>query len=121
MAIIQLRRQTQKPSVTHERKSRESGFKQLFFQAYFVVAVLVILVSFTSFFYLSEFNQVASQGVIINSLERERAKLIIENEVWNMRIARLKSLDVIEMQDVVQRLPIIDPAEIEFVDLAAGS
>lgn len=67
--------------------------------------------------YLSAFNQISSQGVFINQLERARSELIIENEVWNMRIAKLKSMDVIEEQDVVYRMPNVDPAEIEFINL----
>lgn len=67
--------------------------------------------------YLDEFNDIATQGVIINSLEIDRSRLIIQNEVWNMRIAQLKSLDVIEQQSVVNRMPTIDPAEIEFINL----
>ncbi len=80
-----------------------------FFLALFIVG--------TCFMYLSAFNQISSQGVFINQLERARSELIIENEVWNMRIAKLKSMDVIEEQDVVYRMPNVDPAEIEFINL----
>ncbi|MDF2379369.1 MAG: hypothetical protein P1V18_04070 [Candidatus Gracilibacteria bacterium] len=79
--------------------------------------LLFILIVGTCFLYLSEFNNIASQGVIINDLERSRSELIIQNEVWNMRIARLKSLDVIEQQDVVKSMEFIGPEDLEFVDL----
>lgn len=79
--------------------------------------ILFFFICLTCFLYLSEFNDISSQGVLINRLERERSELMIENEVWNMRIARLKSLDVIEKQDVVRRMEFIRPEEVEFVDL----
>lgn len=81
------------------------------------IAILISLMTLVCFLYLSEFNNIATQGVIINDLERARSRLIIENEVWNMRIAQLKSMDVIEHQDVVKKMPSINPAELEFIDL----
>ena len=81
------------------------------------IMTMISLMTIVCFLYLSEFNNIATQGVIINDLERARSRLIIENEVWNMRIAQLKSMDVIEHQDVVRKMPSIDPAELEFIDL----
>ena len=78
---------------------------------------MLSLMAFVCFFYLAEFNNIATQGVIINELERKRSRLIIENEVWNMRIAQLKSMDVIQHQDVVKKMPPVSPAELEFIDL----
>ena len=84
---------------------------------YFVIFCLIVFNVLLGFFYLSEFNAISTQGVIINDLENQRNELIIENEVWNMRIANLKSMDVIQQQSVVKRMVSIDPAEIEYVDL----
>ena len=100
-----------------EPKRRQGGIKIFVFNSYTVLGLLIASISVTCFLYLSGFNQIASQGVIINDLERERSQLIIENEVWNMRMSRLKSMDVIEKQEVVRQMPFIDPSEIEFVDL----
>ncbi len=93
--------------------------KQVTFQVRmsFLTTLLLISISLVCFQYLAAFNEISSQGVVINELQRERARLIIENEVWNMRIAQLKSMDVIERQDVVKRMPSVLPAELEFIDL----
>lgn len=77
---------------------------------------LILSIGMLSLLYLSGFNHISSQGVVIGELESKRSKLIIENEVWNMRVAKLKSLDVIEQQDIVKKMPSIDPREIEFLD-----
>ena len=110
-------------SLTPQRTGHEEGRKKkdaswnLIFHPLSAVMGLFSAILLTSFLYLSSFNDLASQGVLINDLERKRSRLIIENEVWNMRIANLKSLDVIEEQDVVRRMESIVPEEIEFVDL----
>ena len=98
-------------------QKRRQKAQQIIFNLYSVMLTLLVGILFLCFLYLSEFNAISSQGVIINDLEQERSELIIENEVWNMRIAQLKSLDVIEHQDVVKRMSTIVPAEIEFIDL----
>lgn len=98
-------------------KKKKSAVRIFVFNPYSIISFLVLFISFVSFLYLSEFNAIATQGVVINDLERDRSRLIIENEVWNMRIAKLKSMDVIGEQAVVKRMPTIDPSEIEFVDL----
>lgn len=92
--------------------------RKIVFNIYTVMFFLVFGIFVVCFLYLSEFNAISSQGVVINDLESERSELIIENEVWNMRIAQLKSMDVIQHQDVVRKMQAIDPAEIEFVDLS---
>jgi len=98
-------------------KKKKSAVKTFVLNPYTIIFFLVLFIAMTSFLYLSEFNAIATQGVVINDLERDRSTLIIENEVWNMRIAKLKSMDVIDKQAVVKRMPSIDPSEIEFVDL----
>lgn len=100
-----------------DNKRAKSKTKKIVLNIYTLMMVLAGAIFMTCFLYLSEFNKISSQGVIINDLERERTELIIQNEVWNMRIAQLKSMDVIEHQDVVRRMQTIDPAEIEFIDL----
>lgn len=77
--------------------------------------VLGLGIAALSFLYLLAFNQIASQGIVIIDLERERNKLLLENEVWNMRISKLKSLDVIEKQKVVKQMETVNPAEIQFI------
>lgn len=84
-----------------------------------IFSILAIIT--VSFLYLQTFNTLASQGVIINDLERERGKLILENEVWNMRISRLKSLDIIHEQSAVKSMVNVDPKEVEFIQLQEKS
>lgn len=103
--------------VPQQKKRRPGKVKVFVLNFYTLCTVLILFIAGTCLLYLETFNDIASQGVIINEIEQRRSKLIIENEVWNMRIAKLKSMDVIEQQDVVYRMPIVDPAEIEFIDL----
>ena len=65
-------------------------------------------------FYLVEFNKISTFGIQIDDLKSVRDKSIVENEVWNMRIANLKSLDVIQNQDVINRM--INITDIEFLE-----
>lgn len=115
MATIKL--QKRDVSVDPVLKSRKPDLITRSLNPVTLSVVLFMMIVATCFLYLSEFNNIASQGVIINDLERERSELIIQNEVWNMRIARLKSLDVIEQQDVVRRMEFIGPDDLDFVDL----
>ena len=115
MATITLKKRP--PLIPAEKKKRKSSLRLFVFNPGVMISAFVMLIATLCFLYLSEFNIIASQGVIINDLEHQRSELIIENEVWNMRIAQLKSMDVIEQQEVVKRMVTIDPAEIEFIDL----
>ncbi|MGE3278636.1 MAG: hypothetical protein AB7J40_02445 [Candidatus Altimarinota bacterium] len=105
------------PVLPTENKREKNKSKKILLNASTLMMTMFLFIVLTCFFYLSEFNKISSQGVVINDLERQRSELIIENEVWNMRIAQLKSMDVIEHQDVVRRMPTVDPAEIEFINL----
>lgn len=115
MATITIKKR--KVALPSQKKRTPSRIRLVVLNLYGVMLMVITGIMVTCFLYLDEFNDIATQGVIINSLEGDRNKLIIENEVWNMRIAQLKSLDVIEQQSVVNRMPTIDPAEIEFINL----
>lgn len=119
MATITLKQRTL--DVHFEPKRKKSRVTIFVMNYYAIILFLTFTIMLTAFLYLSTFNDLSSQGVIINELEAKRSELIIENEVWNMRIAQLKSLDVIERQQVVKRMPQVDPAEIEFVNLSSSS
>jgi len=105
------------PILPQENKREKSKAKKFVLNVYTIMIFMTLIIFMTCFFYLAEFNKISSQGVFINDLERERSTLIIQNEVWNMRIAQLKSMDVIEHQEVVKRMHTINPAEIEFINL----
>lgn len=64
--------------------------------------------------YLVEFNKLSTMGIVIDALKNERDEYIIENEVWNMRIANLKSLDVIQGQRVIKNM--INITDVEFIE-----
>jgi hypothetical protein len=76
--------------------------------------VLVILICTVGLLYLIEFNKISTMGILIDDGKNLRDKLIIENEVWNMRIANLKSLDVIQTQETVRSMVNID--NVEYMD-----
>lgn len=69
-----------------------------------LVVVLIFMICGISILYLIEFNKLSTAGIIIDDLQAKRDKLIIENETWNMRIADLKSLDVIKSQNIVRSM-----------------
>jgi len=73
-----------------------------------IVLVTIVLVCVVSLLYLAEFNEIATEGVIIDSLKSQRDRLIIENEVWNMRISDVKSLDVIQSTGKVRGMVFVD-------------
>jgi hypothetical protein len=117
MATITIQKNTPNLLPQQEVKRGNGKPRKIVLNIYTIMSFLVALIFATCFLYLSEFNNISSQGVFINDLEQERSELIIQNEVWNMRIAQLKSMDVIEHQDVVRRMQTIDPSEIEFINL----
>lgn len=59
----------------------------------FVVITLVCLISLA---YLAHSNQTATQGYALKTLEAKRSNLVIENEVWDMQIAKTQSLAELE-------------------------
>jgi hypothetical protein len=79
-----------------------------------VVASLVLAIVALSILFLAEFNNLATQGVIIEELEYKRNSLLVENEVWRMRNSQLKSLDVLTGQEVIKSMA--DVVDVRFVD-----
>ena len=106
----------QAPVFSHHEESQSVSISEIpLIPLLLIISILSIVVF--SFLYLRTFNTLSSQGVIINDLERKRVKLILENEVWNMRISRLKSLDVIHEQPVVKSMVSVDPKEVQFISV----
>lgn len=102
---------SQKP----ERPNRRSPLSQrVHFSSNALIAVLIILIVVISMFYLVEFNKISTIGIQIDESKDIRDKFIIENEVWSMRIANLKSLDVIQNQDVINRM--VNITDVEFLE-----
>lgn len=111
MAIIAPQKIVASPLLDKKRGPQRKFSLHIAHLAAFLILSIVVL----SLLYLSQFNELSSQGVLIERLERQRSQQIIENEVWNMRMARLKSLDLIEQQKVVQMMSEITPEELEFI------
>ncbi|MBU0728078.1 hypothetical protein KKA95_05320 [Patescibacteria group bacterium] len=61
-----------------------------------LVFVTIILVAIISLVYLAHANRNATKGYALKSLELRRSKLLTENEVWDMQIAQVKSLNSIQ-------------------------
>lgn len=61
-----------------------------------LVFVTIILVAVISLVYLAHANRNATKGYALKSLELRRSRLLTENEVWDMQIAEVKSLNSIQ-------------------------
>ncbi|MBU0578313.1 hypothetical protein KJ742_00290 [Patescibacteria group bacterium] len=61
-----------------------------------LVFVTIILVAIISLVYLAHANRNATKGYALKSLELRRSKLLTENEIWDMQIAQVKSLQGIQ-------------------------
>jgi len=56
----------------------------------------IILVAIISLVYLAHANRNATKGYALKNLELKRSQLITENEVWDMQIAQVKSLQALQ-------------------------
>jgi len=55
--------------------------------------VTILLIAIISLVYLAHANRNATKGYALKNLELRRSRLLTENEVWDMQIARVKALD----------------------------
>ena len=56
----------------------------------------IILVAIISLVYLAHANSNATKGYALKNLELKRSQLLTENEVWDMQIAQVKSLQALQ-------------------------
>lgn len=56
----------------------------------------IVLIAIISLVYLAHANRNATKGYALKSLEIQRSQLLTENEVWDMQIAQVKSLQALE-------------------------
>jgi len=61
-----------------------------------LVSVIVVLIAVISLIFLSHSNRNATKGYALKNLEMQRLQLLTENEVWDMEISQIKSLDSIQ-------------------------
>lgn len=69
-----------------------------------LVLVTIVLVGMISLAYLVHSNRNATRGYALKTLELERSKLLMENEVWDMDIAKVKSLEALQNDPKIQRM-----------------
>ena len=70
-------------------KKVEAGVTSLIF-------VVIVLIAVISLIFLSHSNRNATKGYALKNLEIQRLELLTENEVWDMEISQVKSLDSIQ-------------------------
>ena len=64
----------------------------------------IILVAIISLVYLAHANRNATKGYALKSLELKRTQLLTENEVWDMQISQVKSLQTLQNDPKIQRM-----------------
>lgn len=64
----------------------------------------IILVAIISLVYLAHANRNATKGYALKSLELRRSQLLTENEVWDMQIAQVKSLQALQSDPKIQTM-----------------
>ncbi len=75
----------------------EVGFTSLVF-------VTIALVALISLAYLANANRNATKGYALKNLELERSRLVTENEVWDMQIAKVQALSALQNDPKVQTM-----------------
>ncbi len=73
-----------------------------------VVFIIIVLVALISLAYLANSNRNATKGYALKTLELQRSKLLTENEVWDMEIARVQALSSIQNDPKVKSMVSID-------------
>ena len=73
-----------------------------------VVFIIIVLVALISLAYLANSNRNATKGYALKTLELQRSKLLTENEVWDMEIARVQALNSIQNDPKVKSMVSID-------------
>ncbi|MBI5411586.1 hypothetical protein HZA43_00230 [Candidatus Peregrinibacteria bacterium] len=61
-----------------------------------LVFVIITLICLLSLAYLAHANQNATRGYALRNLELKQSNLAIQNEVWDMQIAKAQSLEIIQ-------------------------
>lgn len=64
----------------------------------------IVLIAIISLVYLAHANRNATKGYALKNLELKRSELITENEVWDMQIAQVKSLQALENDPKIRNM-----------------
>lgn len=87
------------------RRTRVSAIKwQLQFGPMTLIVGLIFVAVAMSMLYLMHFNQVATKGYDLKRLEVDRQQLMDQNQMSNMNIDKVKSLDAITGSARIQRM-----------------
>ena len=79
-------------------RSPKKGFKKrtlaetVHIGANSLVIFVVTLICLISLAYLVHSNKTATKGYVLKQLQKEKSQLVIENEIWDMKISRARSL-----------------------------
>ncbi len=69
-----------------------------------LIVVIIALITIISLAYLVNSNRNATKGYALKTLELERTRLLTENEIWDMEIAKVQALAHIQSDSRVQRM-----------------
>ena len=58
-----------------------------------LIFMIIVIVAIISLIFLAHANKNATKGYALKNLEKQRTNLVTENEVWDMEIANVKSLE----------------------------
>lgn len=77
----------------------------------FVIGALILLLALLILFHE---NANATKGYRLRTLERERAQLLLREEIQNMRIAGVQSIEILQQDAQIQgMMPVTKPFYIE--------
>ena len=64
----------------------------------------IILVAVISLVYLAHANRNATKGYALKNMELRRSQLLTENEVWDMQISQVKSLQALQSDPKIRAM-----------------
>lgn len=89
---------------THDAVRKRTLSQKIEFGMTSMVFFTITLVAIISLVYLAHANRNATKGYALKSLEIERSELLTENEVWDMQIAQVKSLQTLENDPKIRQM-----------------
>ena len=83
--------------------------------------LIIAFVAIISFIFLIHSNKNATKGYALKNLEVKRSQLMTENEVWDMQIAQVKSLQAIQSDPKILSMVKADQPQFVRGDTAVAS
>jgi hypothetical protein len=69
-----------------------------------LMIILVVFVCIMSIMFLVHYNNMATKGYVLKKLDVERQKLITEQEIKDMHLAEVRSLEAIQTRTIVAKM-----------------